>query len=81
MLYSLKSKYQGKKILIKNLRNSLFHRSSRASTWFDFKSALTRYQALLEVLGPQMFLICNFTGLTVEFTVNYRLFDYISTKT
>ena len=38
----------GKKILIKNLRNSLFYRSSGASTCFDFKSALTCYQALLE---------------------------------
>ena len=76
----MKSKYLDKKILIKNLRNSLFHRSSGASTCFDFKSALTCYRALLEILAPQIFLMCYFTGLTVEITVNYRLFGYICTK-
>ena len=55
-------------ILIKNLRNSLFRRSSGASTCFNFKSALTCYRALLEVLSLQNFLMCYFTGLTVEFT-------------
>ena len=47
---------------------------------FNFKSALTCYRALLEVLAPQIFLMCYFTGLTVEFTVNYRMFGYICIK-
>ena len=76
----MKSKYPGKKILIKNLRNSLFHRLSGSSSCFDFKSALTCYQALLEILAPQIFLMCYFTGLAVEFTVNYRLFGFLSEK-
>ena len=63
------------------MRNSLFHGSSGASTCLNFKLALACYRALLEVLGPQIFSMRYFTGLTVEFTVNYRLFGYISTKT
>ena len=55
---------------MKNLQNSLFHRSSGASMCFDFKPALTCYRALLEVLAPQFFLMCYFTSLTVEFTLN-----------
>ena len=66
---------------MKNLRNSLFHRSSGSSTCFDFKSALTCYRALLKVLAQQIVLMCYFTNLTVEFAVNYLLFSYICTKT
>ena len=52
-------------------------------TCFDFESALTCYRALLKVLAQQIFLMCYFTGLTVEFTVNYRMFEFgcICTKT
>ena len=59
------------------MRNSLFHRSSGASTYFNFKSALTCYRALLEVLAPQIFLMCYFTAFTVEYAVNHRLLGYI----
>ena len=69
------------KNLIKNLQNSLIHQSSGASMHFHFKSALTCYRALLEVLAPQIFLMCYFTGLIVEFTVNYHLLVNICTKT
>ena len=48
---------------------------------FDFKSALTCYRALFEVLVPQIFLMCYVTDLPVEFAENYRLFGYICTKT
>ena len=57
----------------------MFHRSSGASTRSNFKSALTCNRALLEVLAPQIFLLCYFTSSTVEFTVNYRLFGCICT--